>query len=112
MAGSDFRYDLAGKSALLAAFLKCFNDWKDALAPLSEDEYTVAKDFALQDEMRARQEPLLARMSRADLLWIYNNYLGTGMGKTTFRRKYLDTYAARHGRASKGSGDDLAAAIG
>ena len=98
-------------SDLLKTFMQIDEEYRNAAkAPWEKDDF---EEVARLDDIRhEKQEPLLARMSRADLLWIYNNYLGTGMGKTTFRRKYLDTYAARHGRASKGSGDDLAAAIG
>ena len=88
MAGSDFRYDLQGKSVILTAFLKCYNDWKDALAPLTDEEADEL-DFELQAVMRTKQEILLDRMSRLDLLWVLNHYIGTAEGKAALKKNIL-----------------------
>jgi hypothetical protein len=107
MAENSFRYDLTGKSAALSAFLKCDNEWRDAVDALSE--YSVGQDFALQDVMDEKQGRILLKMARADLEWLYENYY-SGQGKTEFRKKYLDTYGVKRKKSRKLI-DDIAAAV-
>ncbi|MDR1940521.1 MAG: hypothetical protein LBQ40_07015, partial [Clostridiales bacterium] len=80
MAGSSFRYDLTGMSPLLRAFFSCYNDWKDALAPLTEDE-ADEWDIILQNAMRSKQEILLKQMSDVEIQYIIDNYAGIAQAK-------------------------------